>query len=175
MVDRCWYIGKRLALSIVVFAAVYLTVRLTWAPEYFRVVGCSMWPNMSNGDHCIAIKNFGKIERGDVVDFRRAQINLVKRVIGIPGDDILITKGSVFINGIPEFTSDIIIDKTITQVETFEVLLLSDQYFMLGDNRIVSYDSRYFGPVNRNDIMSKLIFACKQFNPTRYMGEKISE
>ncbi len=101
------------------------------------------------------------IERGDVVVFRYPgdpSKNYIKRVVGEPGDRIEIVRGAVLVNGrrieepyVPEKYRD---DRSMS-----EVTVPAGSYFMLGDHRNLSSDSRDFGPVERDAIFGKAVFA----------------
>lgn len=94
------------------------------------------------------------IERGDIAIFEYEGEDLIKRVIGIPGDTIRITSDKVYINGKAEN------EEYIKGLEDYtdsrkEITLLAGKYFMMGDHRDESYDSRYIGAINKEDIVAK--------------------
>jgi signal peptidase I len=128
-----------------------------------RVEGTSMLPRLEDHDRLFINKfvyRFSAIERGDVVVFhypRDPEKSYIKRVIGLPGDKLHIVRGQVFLNGrplrelyVPEVYQD---DKSYP-----ETVIPEDSYFMMGDHRSISSDSREFGPVERNLIYGKAVF-----------------
>jgi signal peptidase I len=81
----------------------------------------------------------------------------IKRVIGLPGEKVEIKNGLVFINGNPLDESSYLSQKLFTDEKGFhEIILEKDQYFVLGDNRISSSDSRVWGVVPRDKIIGKV-------------------
>ena len=124
-----------------------------------KVVGSSMAPSLINGDLCLFMGKLS-IDRFDIVDIAYKDYFLVKRVVGLPGEFIFIDEGFLYVNG--------------RKVEEYYVVLPDfygkhfahlgeDEYFVMGDNRINSNDSRYFGPVKGKDILRKLIFKVGMF------------
>ena len=121
-----------------------------------KVDGSSMYPNLKNGDFGfsgIFTKWFG-IERFDVVviDSSKLENRLVKRVIGLPNETVEFKDNVLYIDGVvvdePFLNDDVF-------TEDLKVVLGEDEYFMMGDNREVSRDSRYYGPFSAEDIMAK--------------------
>ena len=115
----------------------------------------------------IAYQNFNP-KRGDIIEFNLVQVsdnNLIKRVIGIPGDTIEWKDYHIYLNGKEliephQFDS---FTKTYKQTNEFpSVTLKEDEYFVMGDNRMVSYDARHFDPIKREDILGKVYFI---YNP----------
>jgi signal peptidase I len=128
-----------------------------------RVEGTSMLPMLEDQDRLFINKvayRMGEIQRGDVVVFeypRDHSKSYIKRVIALPGDKLRIEDGRVFVNGkrLPEpyvpsrFTDD---------RSEAEMVLPAQQYFVMGDHRSISSDSREFGPVDRGLIYGKAVF-----------------
>jgi signal peptidase I len=128
-----------------------------------RVEGTSMLPRLEDHDRLFINKfvyRFSAIERGDVVVFhypRDPEKSYIKRVVGLPGDRLRIDHGQVWLNGrplrelyVPEVYQD---DKSYP-----EIVVPEGSYFMMGDHRSISSDSREFGPVERSLIYGKAVF-----------------
>ena len=141
-------------LALVIFFAIHFMI------QNFRIDGTSMEPNVHNGEYVIVNKTaywFGhNPQRGDVVVFQapdQPQNDRVKRVIGLPGETVEVrSDGTVYVNGqqleepyLPSHHSGTSGTWTVPE----------DEYFVMGDNRSVSYDSREGGPVPRSNIIGK--------------------
>lgn len=156
---------------------VALLVR-TYVAQTFYIPSTSMYPTLKAGDRIVVNKLafvIGSVQRGDIVVFRRppaehcggpAVPDLVKRVIGMPGDVISASGGHVDIDGhrlaepwLPHVSS--------TYTSTFApVRVPKGEYFVMGDNRVDSCDSRYWGPVKSSYIVGKvdlIIWPLSQF------------
>ena len=141
------------------------------------VDGNSMHSTLKNCDRGITdgffYKFFG-VDRFDIVIIEHDNFDekLVKRVIGLPGETIRYEKGVLYVNGekVEEsFLTEETKLKTVTTYgnDTFEITLKNDEYYVLGDNRGNSTDSRYFGPIHSSQIKGNgmLLFAeCKSSN-----------
>ena len=144
----------------------------------FFVQGASMEPNFEDREYLIVnelgykttnvgfsiVKPFKELQRGDVVVFRypiNPKIFYIKRIIGLPGEKIEISGGQVRIlnsenpNGFALEESEYLPASEETAGETS--LTLGNEYFVLGDNRKYSSDSRSWGPVPGEDVMGKVI------------------
>ena len=111
----------------------------------------------------------GTIDRFDIVVAQTEEGEIVKRVVGIPGDVISYQGGVLTVNG-TTVVEDYIIDdpsKHHSDMDFREIRLGADEYFLMGDNRTGSTDSRYFGPFHRSDIISKDMLILFPFNRIR--------
>ena len=150
-----------LAMIAVVVAATYLVV--TFVGQRTQVSGESMETTLSDGDHLIVDKisyRFRDPERYDIVVFPyRLEENTyyIKRIIGLPGETVQIVDGYVCINGVQldEHYGNEIMEKPGIAAEP--VTLGEDEYFVLGDNRNNSQDSRTasVGVIHRDEILSR--------------------
>lgn len=126
----------------------------------------SMIPTIGIGDHLITNRlpyYYRNPERGEVVVFEHEGEYLVKRVIGLPGDEIDIRENKVWVNGMPIDESHYIYiwDSTWQVVGVgmnYPLIIPEGHYFVLGDNRPESMDSRYFGAVKREMIVAKAMW-----------------
>ena len=119
------------------------------------VIGNSMEPTLSNGNIFLT-KITDEFERYDIVVFENEDMYLVKRVIGCPNETIQIKENMIYINGEP--IKDVVnVDMKDYGVASEPILLKDNEYFVLGDNRNDSMDSRMFGPVNTDVILGEKI------------------
>ncbi len=161
--NAIWETIQTIVLSLALFLVLYIFVIL----PYF-VEGNSMYPNYKNGDFLIISKldyRFGQPQVGDVVVLHAPDENkdYIKRIIGLPGDTIEIKDGYIFRNGI-QLVEDVYLDNTVvTEEGDFaksgeSVTIPLEHYFVMGDNRSDSFDSRYFGPVESSLVKGKVLF-----------------
>lgn len=111
------------------------------------------------------IYDFKAPQRGDIVVFRSPHKDgkdYVKRCIGLPGEKIKIEKGVVYINNKELILAGVDVQRDFSFYT--EVTIPNDHYFVLGDNRAMSQDSRYWGFVPRQDIIGKALFTFWPFN-----------
>ncbi|MCX6808482.1 MAG: signal peptidase I [Candidatus Berkelbacteria bacterium] len=143
-----------------VMGIVILTVATTFFLAFFVVDGESMEPNLHTGEMILWQKNaYSKKlpSRNDivVVNFPGDPVHrkYVKRIVGLPNETIKISNGKVYINGV-EDQEDYLSFDVLTAPDT-ELQLGSDQYFVMGDNRENSSDSRNFGPVEKRFVLGR--------------------
>ena len=147
----------------------------------FTVSGASMYPTLHNGDRMVLSK-VGDIHRFDVVILKAPDENVeyIKRVIGMPGDTIEMKSGVLYINGKkvdqPFINTEtlakqtVFIDDFTLESLTGESKVPEGKYFVLGDNRGVSKDSRMIGFIDRSVIEGKAVFTIWPFG--RIGGQK---
>ncbi|MBN2899362.1 MAG: signal peptidase I [Clostridia bacterium] len=149
------------------------------------VYSTSMYPTLIEKD-IVLLTKLGDPERGDIVSFKSeltigeeslkllnpiqklmvnkdSKKNLIKRVIGLPGDEIKVSNGEVYVNGV------LLDEPYISSYTTGDVYIEAlgeNQYFLMGDNRTVSLDSRSdrVGPVDGNTIFGKVLIRILPFN-----------
>jgi signal peptidase I len=128
-----------------------------------KVEGGSMEPGLEDQERIFINKlvyRFESIERGDIVVFRYprdTRKSFIKRVIGLPGDRIRIRSGQVFVNG-QELSEPYVPSDYLDASSYDETVVPNNAYFVLGDHRSMSRDSREFGPVMRSYIYGKAVF-----------------
>jgi signal peptidase I len=166
--------------------AVFLVVVIQSAVVNFRVEGPSMEPLLLSGDRVVVSKvvyteidaehaagylpvvdaevgqiwrPFGNLSYGDIIVFkwpRDPRQNFVKRVIGLPGDRIRIELGTVFVND--EAMDEPYVEHPLRQ-SINERVIKQDSYFVMGDNRLRSDDSRHWGTVPMENVIGKVVVA----------------
>lgn len=154
-------------LVIVIVAAGVAILLRAFVFQTFFVPSESMMPTLDPGDRMVVLKlGLGSLHRGEIVVFRRpprdvsdiGNEDLVKRVIGLPGETIWSSGNAVYINGKPLAEPwlpkhDPLGTKAITRQR-----IPAGQYFMMGDNRAISYDSRYWGDLSGSSVVGQVIF-----------------
>ncbi len=126
-----------------------------------RVEGEAMKPALNNGDRIFVTPRFDNLERGDVIIFyypRDTTKSYIKRIIGLPGEELEIRDHKVSING--KLIEEPYINQS-PQLYPRDVLSLripNQQYFVMGDNRDFSSDSRNFGSIPGHLIYGKYVF-----------------
>jgi len=128
-----------------------------------RVEGTSMLPALEDQDRLFINKiayRVGDIHEGDVVVFqypRDHAKSYIKRVIALPGDDLRIDHGRVYVNGV-RLKEPYLQRNFADERSQPEMVLPPREYFVMGDHRSISSDSRDFGPVDRDLIYGKAVF-----------------
>ena len=146
---------ETLALTLVIFVVIHFTV------QNFMIDGPSMQPSLMNNQYVLVNKVaylFHAPERGDVIVFHwpvDTNKDLIKRVIGVPGDVIVIDSKTVRVNGVL-LNEPYIMTPANPTGNTWVVP--SNEYFVMGDNRLVSDDSRDWGFVPKSYIVGKAVF-----------------
>lgn len=121
-----------------------------FCPSRYHVRGTSMFPTIQNDQHVWIDKKFETLERGEIIIFRYQHKHFIKRIIGIPGDSIEIYDYGIIVNGQLLHEPYLYKDFVYAQ-QSFEVP--DNYYFVLGDNRDVSCDSRNIGYVKLQDVV----------------------
>ena len=128
-----------------------------------KVEGTSMMPGLEDQERIFVNKfvyRWEPIERGDIVVFRYPRDtskSYIKRVIGIAGDRIRIEDGQVYVNG--EAIAEAYVPNDYADARSYrEIVVPKNSFFVLGDHRTMSNDSRDFGPVNERYIYGKAVF-----------------
>ena len=155
-----------LEIAVIAVAAVFI-VR-TFLVQPFLVSGTSMVPTFSNGDYVLTDEFTYRIrppERGEVVVFHDVSdysTYLIKRVIGLPGETVIINNNTITIEN-KQNPNGFVLNESYLPAGTVTAgdatwTLSSSSYFMMGDNRAVSYDSRSWGPLPAGNIVGLVRF-----------------
>jgi signal peptidase I len=164
---RKFFVSLLEILEFIVIAVVLVFIIRSYIIQPFLVWGSSMAPNFLSGDYILIDElslRFNPLERGEVIVFKSPQkssVYFIKRVIGLPGEKIRIQDGKIiifnnqnpkgFVLNEPYLNGWI---KTENRGgKSGDVILGSDEYFVLGDNREYSYDSREWGVLKKNYII----------------------
>ena len=130
----------------VVILIIVVLIR-TYIVTPIMVNGGSMLPTL-NGGEIMLLKKYGEIKRFDVVVVNTGDDEIIKRVIAMPGESIDCENGIIYVNG---YKQEEEYSKGITS-DFSKVVLKDNEYFVLGDNREDSKDSRYYGPFSEDKI-----------------------
>jgi len=151
-----WLRDLVISLAISAFIIIFLY-------QPVKVEGTSMMPSLDDQERIFVNKfvyRLEAIQRGDIVVFRYPRDpskSFIKRVIGLAGDRIRIEAGEVFVNG-EALEEDYVPRAYADQRSYMEIVVPPNSYFLLGDHRSMSNDSRDFGPVNESYIYGKAVF-----------------
>lgn len=153
--------GKRFFLDILetLVLAVVLFVGINAVSARVRVDGFSMRPTLEDGEFVLVSKLsywFGEFERGDIIVFHfplNPEEELVKRIIGLPGDRITVQNGQVFLNG------QLLDEAHIAEAPLYsgDWVVTEDHLFVLGDNRNNSNDSKDWGLLPQENVVGKAV------------------
>lgn len=158
-----WEIVKVIIISLAIIVPIrYFLV------QPFYVKGASMEPNFHDHEYLIVDQisyRFRDIQRGDVVVFRYHKDPrefFIKRVIGLPGETVIIRNNKVYIynsrNTEGQAMHESYLPEDIENIGNVTQKIEKGEYFLMGDNRSESLDSRVFGPVNRKNIVGRVFF-----------------
>ncbi len=156
-----WLRDLGIALAIAAFTILFLY-------QPVKVEGTSMMPSLDDQERIFINKfvyRIESVEPGDVVVFhypRDTSISYIKRVIGVAGDRVRIESGRVFVNDKP-LIEDYVAGDFADDRSYPELIVPAHTYFLLGDHRNMSKDSRDFGPVNERFIYGKAVFGYWPF------------
>ncbi len=147
---------------VLVSSAIILPVR-HFLIQPFYVKGASMEPNFEDHEYLIIDEityRFRAPERGEIVVFKGptgAQQFFIKRIIGLPGETVAVKEGAVYINN-KKLDETMYLARDLPTQGDVSVKLNNNEYFVMGDNRNASYDSRLFGPIENTAITGRTVF-----------------
>ena len=157
---------------LIVVAAATVLVAVIWLPV-LEIYGSSMNPALSEGEYVLSVSTKNP-QRGDLVAFYFGNKLLVKRCIGLPGDLVDIDQdGNVFINGVP-LDEPYLEEKARGDDETeFPIEVPQEQYFLMGDRRGTSLDSRNpsVGCISVDQLVGKVVFRIWPLERFGQIGE----
>lgn len=155
--------------TVALFAVIFTLARMTIGN--YSIIGQSMEPNYHEAQRLLVDRvspRLGWLNRGDIVIVHspaQADIELIKRLIGKPGDEVQLRDNRVFVNGValdePYLPSDA---NSGPRNNDTSWKLGDNQYFIMGDNRSASQDSRFFGPVEGTRVAGRALVVYWPFS-----------
>lgn len=175
---KAWHWLIDLAETLVIAGAIFVVI-YAFLVRPFQVNGNSMDPTFTNGEYVftnLLSQRFGPLDRGDVIVFKAPNDkdkDYIKRIIGLPGDKIKVQNGLVYLNGkrLPE---EYLPPGLRTEARGFasegqEVTVSPKSYYVLGDNRPFSSDSREWGLVTFDKVIGKSALVYWPVNKIRFV------
>jgi len=169
-----WFSILEFVKIVVIAALIVLPIRyLIFQP--FIVKGESMMPNYQNGNYLIIDEisyRFSKPQRGDVIVFKTDFVagyegdRFIKRIIGLPGETVEIKDNKIIIykNGVVQNINEESYLPGVNTAGNIKKILKQDEYFVMGDNRDYSYDSRIWGALQEKYIIGKVFLRLLPVN-----------
>ncbi|MEX2144877.1 MAG: signal peptidase I [Candidatus Spechtbacterales bacterium] len=166
VVNFLWDIFKIIIISLLIIVPIrYFLV------QPFFVRGASMEPSYHQGDYLLVDEisyRLSEPNRGDVIIFKfpgNTSIFYIKRIIGLPGETVTVRNGNVTIKN-ADYPEGFLIEEKYVKESFFgdmEIVLGETEYFVLGDNRNASHDSRRWGSLDERFIIGKVFFRAWPF------------
>lgn len=156
--------------ELIIYLTIIITIILirTFLVTPVRVSGQSMYPTLKNGEIMILNKinyRFNDIKRGDIVVIKTDTGKIIKRVIGLPNETLKYENNILYIDGV-EVKEPYLKEKTedfnLSEIRVKKIP--SNYYFVIGDNRDNSKDSRIIGLINKKDIKGSASLVLYPFN-----------
>lgn len=182
-VRRGWHWLIDLAETLAIAGAIFFII-YAFLLRPFQVNGSSMYPTFVNGEFVftnLLSQRFGPLKRGDVIVFKAPpdqSKDYIKRIIGIPGDTVKIQDGNVYLNGKKLDESAYLSGNVKTQGRGFanegkDILVSPKSYFVMGDNRVYSSDSRDWGLVLFDKVIGQSAFVYWPINRMRLVHNPV--
>jgi signal peptidase I len=164
------------AFVLVLIALVLALTLKTYVAEAYEIKGRSMEPTFLNGQRVVVLKAFYEIEREDVIVFASTEDpskDLIKRVVGLPGETLKVAGGQVYINGrkLAENYAKHDLDRELRDTPK-EERIPGRHYYVLGDNRPDSHDSRNFLSIPQECIRGKVVMRWWPFSQFKAFGRQ---
>ncbi|MDI6717488.1 MAG: signal peptidase I [Patescibacteria group bacterium] len=160
---KSFFYTLREILEIVIVAILVVVGVRSFLIQPFLVDGSSMEPNFQSGDYILINEvslRFREPERGEVIVFHypgNENTYFIKRIIGLPNERVSVKDSRVYISNNQDEKSFLVNEKYLPeQLKTAgnkEIILKSGEYFVMGDNREASFDSRQWGPLKKSEIV----------------------
>ncbi|MBI2013603.1 MAG: signal peptidase I [Candidatus Colwellbacteria bacterium] len=144
-------------LEVLIIAVVSIYLVYGFIAQPFLVQGASMEPNFQHGNYLIVDEisyRFRAPERGEVIVFRNPNNEAefyIKRIVGLPGEFVEIRGNDIFIDGV--LLQEDYLPKETGLFGSYEFNLKDTEYFVMGDNRAHSFDSRNWGPLQKDNVV----------------------
>ena len=155
---------------LIVIATVFFIA--LFVVSFEQVVGPSMKGTLNAGDVTIVNKlvyKFRTIKRNEIVSINQKDKIMVKRVIGLPGEHIEYKDNKLYVNGSLVLENNISVETKDFKLEDIGYETIpKDMYFVLGDNRTNSSDSREFGLVKKDEIIGKIVMRVYPFSKIKF-------
>ncbi len=160
--------------EIVLVAVITVIVIRSFLVQPFLVSGASMEPNFSSGDYLLIDEisyRFREPQRGEVVVFHYPgdeRVYYIKRIVGLPGERVVVNNGQITIFN-QKYPNGFVVEENYLPLETKtsgkeEIVLKNNEYFVLGDNRNYSFDSRSWGNLQKAEIVGLVRLRLWPFN-----------
>lgn len=171
--------------TILIAASIFLVIYI-FLFRPFQVSGESMFPTFKNREYILTnliTLRFHDPQQGDVIVFKaptNEEKDFIKRVIGMPGDSVLLKEGFVYVNG-KKLDESAYLDASVRTYggsflnEDQSVVVPQGHYFVMGDNRPFSSDSREWGFVPRDSIIGKSFYVYWPINTMRIVKNPFNE
>jgi signal peptidase I len=168
--------------SYALFALIIVLPIRLWIAQPFVVNGSSMDTTFANGEYLVVDElsyKFNEPQRGDVLIFKYPQDTskyFIKRLIGLPGETVVVKNDSVTVIN-KEHPQGIQLTEPYTHSRTFGNVTTTmgpNEYFVMGDNRLVSSDSRYWGILPKSDIIGRPIVRLLPFTRMSYLPGEVA-
>ncbi len=145
--------------TVLVLSLSFIVARIFFI-DYGKCSGDSMEPTIKNGAYLLANQNYSSIERNDIVFATPEEFgeSVLKRVVAVGGDHVVIKDNTLYINDVADTMFP-----NASYEEDIDITVPANEYYLMGDNRENSIDSREFGFVKENEVEAKIFYFTKNF------------